>query len=133
MADNEPKVLLRSDENDGHLAVVELSGGGRPPLHGHDFDETFYILEGELTFQLGEELITRRAGELAIARHGIPTPTPIGAKLAHLLRRRHGGDERACGAGCGWRRTGGCWPPRSTWLAALGIGCGPGGWTVAAA
>jgi Transposase DDE domain len=38
-------------------------------------------------------------------------------KLAHLLRRRHGGDEPGCEAGCGWLRTGGCWPQRSTWPA----------------
>jgi quercetin dioxygenase-like cupin family protein len=53
MAPNPPKVLLRSEQTDGHLAIVELTGGGRPPLHRHDFDETFYILEGEITFQLG--------------------------------------------------------------------------------
>ncbi len=47
------------------VAVVELTGGGRPPLHRHDFDETFYVLEGELTFQLVDDLFARRAGELA--------------------------------------------------------------------
>ena len=55
-----------------HLALVELSGRGQPPLHRHDFDETFYILEGEITFQLGEERLTRRAGELAFAPRGVP-------------------------------------------------------------
>ena len=70
--DNTPKVLLRSEESDGHLAVVELTGGGRPPLHRHDFDETFYILEGELTFQRGEERVTRRAGELVFVPRGVP-------------------------------------------------------------
>jgi quercetin dioxygenase-like cupin family protein len=72
MADDAPKVLLRSEDSDGHLAIVELTGGGRPPLHRHDFDETFYVLEGELTFQLGEDLVTRRAGELAFAPRGVP-------------------------------------------------------------
>src|SRR5215813_2715302 len=72
MADNPPKVLLRSEQSGGHLAVVELTGGGRPPLHRHDFDETFYVLEGELTFQLGDDLVTRRAGELAFAARGAP-------------------------------------------------------------
>ncbi len=67
-----PTVLLRGDDTDGHLAVVEITGGGRPPLHRHDFEETFYVLEGELTFQLGEERSTRRAGELAFAPRGIP-------------------------------------------------------------
>ncbi len=70
--DYKPKVVLRSEESDGHLAVVELTGGERPPLHRHDFDETFYILEGELTFQLGEERVTRRAGELIFAPRGEP-------------------------------------------------------------
>ena len=72
MSDNAPKVLLRSEESDGHVAVVELSGGGRPPLHRHDFDETFYVLEGELMFQLGDDRFTRRAGELAFAPGGVP-------------------------------------------------------------
>ena len=77
MSDNNtPNVLLRGEESDGHLAVVELTGRGRPPLHRHDFDETFVVLEGELTFQLGEERFTRGAGELAFAPRGARTPTP---------------------------------------------------------
>ena len=72
MMDEPPKVLLRSEESGGHVAVVELTGGARPPLHSHDFDESFYVLEGELTFQLGEEIVTRRAGELAFAPRGVP-------------------------------------------------------------
>jgi quercetin dioxygenase-like cupin family protein len=66
-----PRVLLRSEESDGEVAIVHLSGGGRPPLHQHDFDEAFYVLEGELTFQLGEDVFTRRAGELAFAPRGV--------------------------------------------------------------
>lgn len=46
-------VLLRSEETDGHVSVTEIvvpphSAG--PPLHTHDFDETSYMLEGELIF-----------------------------------------------------------------------------------
>ena len=72
MSDNAPKVLLRSEQSDGQVALVALGGGGRPPLHRHDFDETFYVLEGELTFQLGDERFTRQAGELAFAPRGVP-------------------------------------------------------------
>jgi len=72
MSDNAPKVLLRSEQSDGHVAIVELTGGGRPPLHTHDFDEAFYVLEGELTFKLGDDVFTRRAGELAFAPRGVP-------------------------------------------------------------
>jgi quercetin dioxygenase-like cupin family protein len=69
---NVPNVLLRSEQSGGEVAVVELTGSGSPPLHRHDFDETFYVLEGQLTFQLGDERITRRAGELAFAPRGVP-------------------------------------------------------------
>jgi quercetin dioxygenase-like cupin family protein len=67
-------VLLRSEQTGGAVAIVELSSGpgfGGPRLHYHDFDETFYVLEGELTFQLGDELFTRRAGELAFAPRNV--------------------------------------------------------------
>lgn len=80
-----PKVLLRSEDSDGQLAVVELSGGGRPPLHRHDFDEAFYVLEGELTFQLGDDLFTRRAGEIALAPRGV----------SHTYANLSGGPARA--------------------------------------
>jgi quercetin dioxygenase-like cupin family protein len=51
MPEDVPIVLLRSEDSDGHVAIVELIGGGGPPLHRHDFDEAFHVLEGELTFQ----------------------------------------------------------------------------------
>ena len=86
MAANPPTVLLRGEDSDGRLAVVDIGGGGRPPLHRHDFDETFYILEGELTFQLGDERIARRAGEVAFAPRGVPhTYANLSAAPAHAL------------------------------------------------
>lgn len=69
------EVLLRGEESGGVLAVmkndvpVDFEG---PFLHTHDFDETFYVLEGELTFQLNDDLITVGAGELAFAPRGVP-------------------------------------------------------------
>ena len=69
---NPPKVLLRSEDSGGHVAIVVLPGGGRPPLHHHDFDEAFYLLEGELTFRVGDDVFSRRAGEVAFAPRGVP-------------------------------------------------------------
>jgi quercetin dioxygenase-like cupin family protein len=68
-------VLLRSEQTDGQLSVIENTvpaGWEGPPLHHHDFDETFYVLEGELTFRLGDDVFTRGAGELAFAPGGVP-------------------------------------------------------------
>ena len=69
----DPKVLLRSDESDGVLSVIENrvpAGWPGPPLHHHDFDEAFYVLEGELTFQLGDELALATAGQFVFAPGG---------------------------------------------------------------
>src|SRR5262245_6946568 len=68
-------VLLRSEESGGEVSVIASTapaGFGGPPLHRHDFDEGFYVLDGELTFQLAEELLTVGPGELAFAPRGVP-------------------------------------------------------------
>jgi quercetin dioxygenase-like cupin family protein len=70
-----PRVLLRSEQSDGHVSVIQSTmpaGAKGPPLHLHDFDEAFYVLEGELTFQLGDELSTAGPGELVFALRGVP-------------------------------------------------------------
>jgi len=63
------RVLL----GEGPIGAIEVSlppAWDGPPLHHHDFDEAFYVLEGELTFQLGDELRTAGAGELIFAPRG---------------------------------------------------------------
>ena len=68
------KVLLRSEQTDGELAIVENAVDeqfGGPPLHHHDFDEAFYVLEGELTFEVAGERLTAAAGEAAFAPRGV--------------------------------------------------------------
>jgi quercetin dioxygenase-like cupin family protein len=70
-----PRVLLRSEHSHGQVSMIESTmpaGAKGPPLHLHDFDEAFYVLAGELTFQLGDELITAGPGELAFALRGVP-------------------------------------------------------------
>src|SRR5919106_2489702 len=67
-------VLLRSEQSGGHVSVMEnlvSAGSAGPPLHRHDFDEGFYLLEGELIFQIGDERFTRRAGEFAFAPRNV--------------------------------------------------------------
>jgi quercetin dioxygenase-like cupin family protein len=69
-----PRVLLRSEDSDHRLSVIETAPapGVSPPLHSHDFDETFYVMEGELIFQLRDEYFTVGAGQLAFAPRGVP-------------------------------------------------------------
>jgi len=68
-------VILRGEQSGGQISVMDnVVGAGfpGPPLHHHAFDETFYVIEGELTFQLEDELFTRKAGELAFAPRDVP-------------------------------------------------------------
>jgi quercetin dioxygenase-like cupin family protein len=72
-ADFTTEILLRAEGSGGAVSVMEMAGPGLwagPPLHRHDFDEAFYVLEGELTFQLGEDLSTAAAGEFVFAPRG---------------------------------------------------------------
>jgi quercetin dioxygenase-like cupin family protein len=86
MSEGAPRVLLRSEDTDGQIAVVALGGGARPPQHHHDFDETFYVMEGELTFRLRDDVFTRGAGELAFAPRGVPhTYANLSGKPARVL------------------------------------------------
>lgn len=63
-------VLLHGERTGGRVSATEIVVPPRdagPPLHRHDFDEAFYVLEGELVFQLGATVETRRTGELFLA------------------------------------------------------------------
>src|SRR4051812_41304160 len=68
-----PHVLLRSEQSDGQVSLIETAPppGTGPPLHHHDFDEAFYVMEGELTFQLRDEILIAGPGELVFAPRGV--------------------------------------------------------------
>jgi len=68
-------ILLRSEETGGQLSVTEIEvppHTAGPPLHTHDFDEAFYMREGELIFQVGDALVSKVAGELSFAPRNVP-------------------------------------------------------------
>ena len=93
-----PRVLLRSEQSGGHVSVIETAPapGVAPPLHQHRFDETFYVMKGELTFQLREEILRARPGELVFAPRGVPhTYANLNDVVARqLIVWRPGGFER---------------------------------------
>jgi quercetin dioxygenase-like cupin family protein len=80
-------VLLRSEQSGGHVSMTEIvvpANSAGPPLHTHDFDEAFYMLDGELIFQVEDELVTKRAGELSFAPRNV----------AHALANHSDADAR---------------------------------------
>jgi mannose-6-phosphate isomerase-like protein (cupin superfamily) len=85
--DLQATVLLRTEESEDRVGIVEVAvpaGWPGPPLHMHAFAEAFYVLDGELTFQVGDELVTRGPGALAFA--------PAGSH--HTLANRGSGPAR---------------------------------------
>ena len=66
---------MRSEmDRPASLAVVEttIRRGHMPPLHRHDADEAFYVLEGTLTVHAGEESVRLEAGEAFLAPRDLP-------------------------------------------------------------
>ena len=66
--------LLTGKETAGAFFLSEMSvppGGGPPPhIHSRE-DESFHILEGTLTIQVGKDTITASPGDLAFLPRGI--------------------------------------------------------------
>ena len=74
MSNPRANVLLHGEQTGGRLSVTEIvvPPHAGPPLHTHDFDETFYLLDGELVFQIDETLVTKGAGQLAFVPRNVP-------------------------------------------------------------
>jgi mannose-6-phosphate isomerase-like protein (cupin superfamily) len=79
-------------ETNGGLLIIEhqnLKGG--PPVHAHPRqEEWFFVMEGEVLFQVGERRVTLHAGESILGPRGGPRGVPhafsaIGAQPAHIL------------------------------------------------
>jgi quercetin dioxygenase-like cupin family protein len=62
------RFLATGDETDGRYTMWEaiVPPGGGPPPHIHSREEeSFFILEGEITFQVGDKRIIAQAGTFA--------------------------------------------------------------------
>ncbi|WP_254508418.1 cupin domain-containing protein [Anatilimnocola floriformis] len=62
------RFLATGDETDGKYAMFEATvpPGGGPPPHTHSREEeSFYILDGEITFTVGEKQLVATAGMFA--------------------------------------------------------------------
>ena len=68
-------VLADSQETGGQYGLIESLSpkGTEPPRHVHSReDETFYLLEGEITFYIGDETYKATPGMFVSAPRGVP-------------------------------------------------------------
>ena len=96
---NHMTLKATTDETGGAFGLVEsqVAAGSSPPLHVHrGEDESFYVLEGELTFKAGDETFEAGPGSFVFLPRDLPHTfvvegdTP--ARLLTLLTP--GGGER---------------------------------------
>src|SRR4029079_1583096 len=69
------RFLAMGEETNGKYALWEalVPPGGGPPLHVHSREEEgFYILDGAITFQVGDHRFVARAGTFANMPIGTP-------------------------------------------------------------
>jgi quercetin dioxygenase-like cupin family protein len=64
------RILLGERDCDGALGAVEMAfapGDTGPPLHVHPTHaEAFYVLAGDLSLQVGDEIVTRGSGNMGV-------------------------------------------------------------------
>jgi quercetin dioxygenase-like cupin family protein len=80
---------LTSADTDGTLALghAVVRPGGKPPLHVHAReDETFYMLDGEITFQRGNERIDAGPGDAVFMPRGVQHGFAVRTVTASLLQ-----------------------------------------------
>src|SRR5688572_10228546 len=59
--------------NQFSLIYIEVHKGNEPPPHTHrNEDESYYILEGEIRFWIGDEIVDARAGDFIHLPKNIP-------------------------------------------------------------
>ena len=69
------------------LAVVDrtIRLGEMSPLHTHDEDEAFQVIEGALVVQAGKETVRLEAGDVFVAPKGVPHTVRGEAKRSRYL------------------------------------------------
>ena len=83
-------ILIRIDgsETGGDYSVLEqvLPGGTATPLHIHPReDETFVVVDGEITVLRGDEHISARAGEVVQLPRGVPHALRVDSPSARIV------------------------------------------------
>jgi quercetin dioxygenase-like cupin family protein len=81
-------IKATAEQTDGRYALVEILApdGYESVLHVHHFeDEGFYILEGEMTFYVGEQTIKAKPGSFLFGPKDVPHAFTVDSGPARLL------------------------------------------------
>ena len=72
---------------EGHYALIEilLPHHASPPLHRHPQDESFIVLDGQLSVRAGEELFELETGSTMTVPMGVPHSFMVNSDTARVL------------------------------------------------
>jgi quercetin dioxygenase-like cupin family protein len=86
--DNLVHIHIDGDTSGGGFALLEMCGprGDMPPLHVHERDdETFYVIDGELSLFVGGQQLILGAGQAALAPRAVPHAYRVESEEARWL------------------------------------------------
>ena len=80
--------LATAEDTQGQFALMEqiTRKGNFPPRHiHHREDETFYVIEGEMTFSIGDRMLKATPGTVVFAPRDIPHSFTIDSEQVRIL------------------------------------------------
>ena len=91
-------ILAGSEDTEGRFALIEILArkGAEPPRHVHTHeDEAFYVLEGEITFYVGDETYRATPGMFVFLPRGVAHSFVLETDVVRkLLTETPGGIEK---------------------------------------
>jgi quercetin dioxygenase-like cupin family protein len=80
-------IRLPGEATDGRFSLTEFlfPHHASPPFHTHPQDESFIVLEGELTVRAGEERFGLESGASAVFPMGVPHTFRVDSDTARVL------------------------------------------------
>lgn len=82
------RVLVSPEQTNGNFALIDftLPKGSEPPRHVHlREDETFYLLDGSVEFQIGDRVILGEVGQAIFAPRTVDHQFRIQSEQARML------------------------------------------------
>jgi mannose-6-phosphate isomerase-like protein (cupin superfamily) len=82
------EIKVTAEQTGGRLSLIEITEppNAEAPWHVHHReDEGFWILEGDVTFHVGDETIEAHAGDFAFGPRGIPHRYFVGGAGCRML------------------------------------------------
>jgi mannose-6-phosphate isomerase-like protein (cupin superfamily) len=82
------EIKVTAEQTGGRLSVLEITEppNAEAPLHVHHRDdESFWIIEGEVTFEVGGMSVHAQAGDFVFAPHAIPHRYAVGGAGCRML------------------------------------------------